>query len=461
MLTWNRERWPWTDLEQHIADIRQSAPSGDGTVIGEERWSVGSRKHIPIGTRFFIIKLGQTPKGIIGCGRTASEVYEDAHFDAAKAARGKKARYVRLAWDQLVDPVREGVLDVRQFSEPELRNVHWSSQQSGITIPTSAMPHLETRWNQFLAEKGLRPKEPAMKPEPYTLDQAQQGLFMESSELARIARTLAARKNIILQGPPGTGKSFVARRIAHLILGEKDPSRLEVVQFHQSYSYEDFIQGFRPADSGFRRSDGVFYRFCRRAMADPEGRPYVFVIDEINRGNIAAILGEVLLLIEADKRGPDHAITLTYSSQEDQSQTDRNRFYVPANVHLLGLMNTADRSLAVVDYALRRRFRFFTLWPQFNDRFRVHLAARGCEESLTNRIISRMNELNTEISEDFQNLGAGYQIGHSYFCPDEAEEPTEEWYREIIEGAIEPLLDEYFGVDNPERVREFRDWLLS
>ena len=157
------------------------------------------------------------------------------------------------------------------------------------------------------------------------------------------------------------------------MIGYKDPEKVCMVQFHQSYAYEDFIQGYRPSEEGgFERRDGVFLSFCREAAANAD-QPYVFIIDEVNRGNLSKIFGELLMLIEADKRDPEYAVPLTYSPEVEP-------FHVPANLYLIGMMNTADRSLAMVDYALRRRFSFHRLEPAFGtNQFRNYLNTAGCE----------------------------------------------------------------------------------
>ena len=294
----------------------------------------------------------------------------------------------------------------------------------------------------------------AARPKPYTYEDALSEVFLLPEQLTGILDALARKKNVILEGAPGVGKTFVARRLAWAFLGQRDYQRVEMVQFHQSYAYEDFIQGWRPcASGGFDRQNGVFHRFCARARSDPENR-YVFIIDEINRGNLAKVFGEVMMLIEADKRGPDFGIPLTYSPDE--------RFDIPENVFVLGMMNTADRSLAMVDYALRRRFSFVRLRPAFeNERFASYLIDDGVEEEVVQKIVTRMTDLNRVISEDTRNLGPGYEIGHSFFVPARDEEGRDDaWYQRIVRTEIEPLLHEYW-FDQPDLVADQIGKLLA
>lgn len=200
--------------------------------------------------------------------------------------------------------------------------------------------------------------------------------FISETDFLNTVSLLRRKKNIILQGPPGVGKTFIARKLAYEIMQEVKDANIEMVQFHQSYSYEDFIQGLRPTQKGgFDLRDGIFYSFCQRALAHPE-RPFFFIIDEINRGNLSKIFGELMMLIEADKREEKFALKLTYAEDEE------DRFYVPDNLYIIGTMNTADRSLAIVDYALRRRFAFVSLQPDYGSNFRSFLADKGLSEGI-------------------------------------------------------------------------------
>lgn len=287
----------------------------------------------------------------------------------------------------------------------------------------------------------------------YTIEDALEDLFIDEPQLRTILATLRNKRNLILQGAPGVGKSFIAERIAFASLGCADRSRVKTIQFHQSYGYEDFIQGWRPNEQGgFTLRNGHFYEFCRRAQADPT-RDYVLIIDEINRGNLSRIFGELMVLLEPDKRGSGFAMPLTYSPDET--------FYVPERLHIIGLMNTADRSLAMVDYALRRRFAFIAIEPSFaSANFERTLCQRGVSQELVNRIRARVHEVNRMIADDAANLGRGYVVGHSFFVPRNQIEDGDAWYRAIIEWEILPLLQEYW-VDDPARLERVRSLLLD
>jgi len=282
----------------------------------------------------------------------------------------------------------------------------------------------------------------------YSINDDTSELFMPKESFKEYLNILKTKKNIVLQGPPGVGKTFISKRLAYCLLGEKDDSKVKMIQFHQSYSYEDFIQGFRPTeDGGFKLTNGVFYKLCAQAESDPDSK-YVLIIDEINRGNLSKIFGELLMLIESDKR--EQTLSLTYSPDTD--------FSVPKNLYLIGTMNTADRSIAMVDYALRRRFSFIPLSPEFNVRFKEHLVSSGFKPAFCNKIISSLNALNDEIKSDKNNLGDGYQIGHSYFCPDGNGPFNSDWFNHRIKYEIEPLLKEYW-FDELERVESLVEGL--
>lgn len=285
----------------------------------------------------------------------------------------------------------------------------------------------------------------------YTLDDALETLFLDSDAAAEIILLWRAKKNIVLQGPPGVGKSYAAQRLAFALMGAEDRSRVGFVQFHQSYAYEDFVEGFRPTEHGFELRAGKFVEFCRKAEADPN-RTYVFIIDEINRGNLSKILGELMLLIEGDKRDPRWAMPLA---------SGKVPFHVPGNVHIMGLMNTADRSLAVVDYALRRRFGFVDIPPNLADpKFRQQLEDSGVSANLVSSIIERVGLLNNEIVKDTANLGPGFAIGHSFFCSGPLEGEDEHgWYLRIIQTEIAPLLREYW-FDNPVKAEHWKQQML-
>lgn len=275
---------------------------------------------------------------------------------------------------------------------------------------------------------------------PYTKFDFEREVY--GTDVIDLIEILEYKKNIILQGSPGVGKTYTGKRLAWAIMGEKDDNRIMQVQFHQSYSYDDFVMGLRPTENGgFRFEHGPFYEMCKRAAADISHRPYFFIIDEINRGNMSKVLGEMFSLIEKDHRNEE--IMLKYNGE---------LFSVPDNLYIIGTMNTADRGLVMLDYALRRRFAFITVEPKFRSNGFRQLMNYSNNQRF-NKIIRDIVELNKEICKD-EMLGPGFQIGHSYFCGHER--VTDSILKNIITFEILPLLDEYW-YDSPEKVSKWHE----
>ncbi len=271
----------------------------------------------------------------------------------------------------------------------------------------------------------------------YTKKDFLKDVYITEAKYDRLVSVLKKKKNIIMQGAPGVGKTFAAKRLAYSIMGKVDEERIEFVQFHQNYSYEDFVMGYKPVGDGFELKYGIFYRFCQKAANHPD-QDYFFIIDEINRGNMSKIFGELLMLIEADYR--DKRATLAYNGLS---------FSVPKRLHIIGMMNTADRSLAMIDYALRRRFSFFNMEPGFDSEGFINYQ-KGFANETFNTLLEHIKDLNREIMQD-KSLGKGFCIGHSYFC--NADECTDEWMKDIVDYDILPMLSEYWFDDSAKLQR--------
>jgi 5-methylcytosine-specific restriction protein B len=295
---------------------------------------------------------------------------------------------------------------------------------------------------------------------PYTIENIiADGCFLTSEELKEILDRWRLKMNLILQGPPGTGKTWLAKRLGFALVGSNDRetarSRLRVVQFHPSLAYEDFVRGWRPAGAGrLELVDGIMMQAIQAAESEPD-RPFVLVIEEINRGNPAQIFGEMLTLLEVSKRRRSEAIELAYRKDPGE------RVHVPENLYVIGTMNVADRSLAIVDLALRRRFAFIDLEPRFGDAWRAWCAHRGLENAILAEIEARIGGLNAEITAAI-SLGPQFRIGHSYVTPDTDAPITDgrAWFRARVETEIAPLLDEYW-YDAPETAKAAQVKLLA
>ena len=349
----------------------------------------------------------------------------------------------------------EYVYDEEWTQFPHIRKVDWThvgnrnidrtlalKTLTDVTFDQELVKRIET---SFLdSDDSVDIEEATVVFPEYSAEEFLKSVYMDRDQYNAIVGLLKTKKNIILQGAPGVGKTFVAKRLAYSMMGIKDVSRVKLVQFHQSYSYEDFIEGYRPSGAGFELVKGAFYSFCKKAAEDEEN-DYFFIIDEINRGNLSKICGELFMLIESDKRGSE--LQLLYS---------RELFYVPRNVHIIGMMNTADRSLAMLDYALRRRFAFVELRPAFDsDGFLEYCA--GLDNPKFKDLVRVVKSLNLAISED-ESLGEGFCIGHSYFCNMEADSCTDEALASIVDYELIPMLKEYW-FDEPSKVREWSDRL--
>ena len=365
----------------------------------------------------------------------------------SKKGRGKYLGYGVVTSDYIFD---EKEVDYKHKREVKwIKKGEWEVEGK---LPVKTLTNI-TQYSDYVEKLknklGIVPKSETPSATEFDVDKILENVFITNNDFQNIVDILATKKNIILQGSAGVGKTFIAKKIAQALQEDYSEENIEMIQFHQSYSYEDFIQGYRPNKDSFELKNGIFYEVCERAKKDTSV-PYFLIIDEINRGNLSKIFGELMMLIEADKRGEKNKIKLAYSSNE--------YFFIPDNLYIIGTMNTADRSLTIVDYALRRRFAFIKMRPKFNEQFHAFLSKKGLSKDIISSITNKMTTLNDIINSD-ESLGDGFEIGHSYFCSYKSGEHNK-WLSNVFKYEIIPLIEEYW-FDDKQLVEEYTSIIES
>ena len=349
-------------------------------------------------------------------------------------------RYLEIT-DRLKAKFKEKDCPVHSF--PELSFAAWEKDNLPPPPPEPPEPEPDP------------PPAPEPRAESYSVDNiSKEGCFLEPSRIDGIIKRLETKKNIVLQGPPGTGKTWLAKKLAFALMGVRNEDNVRSVQFHPSLSYEDFVRGWRPTGGGgLDLVDGPFLNMAETARRSPEEK-HVLVIEEINRGNPAQIFGELLTLLEADKRTEESALALSYPRDGE------GKIFIPENLYVIGTMNIADRSLALVDFALRRRFAFIDLEPALNDLWLKWCRdVCGMDDVVLRKIRDRIESLNRQISDD-PSLGPQFRIGHSYVTPNSRVDDPDDWFRQVVQTEIGPLLEEYW-FDSPEKAGEAEGKLLE
>ncbi len=391
--------------------------------------------------RRIAVNFEQAKKGDVVIGYEANPVKKIvALAKVARASDGETIAFEKT--EELESPI--SWFDFKDL--PELSGMEFMKNKNGsfFKLTKAEYDFLLDLIRQENPEPENNPIQQTYRCEPYSVEQFLREVFMTPEAYDSLTTLLKLKKNVILQGAPGVGKTFSAKRVAYSMMGIKDDSRIEMVQFHQNYSYEDFIMGYKPTESGgFELRNGLFYNFCKKAEANPD-EDYFFIIDEINRGNLSKIFGELLMLIEKNYRGTQ--IKLAYRNE---------LFSVPENLYIIGMMNTADRSLAMIDYALRRRFSFYPIKPGFDTEGFLKEIERHPDPRVA-KVIDAVKELNNRISDD-DSLGEGFCIGHSYFC---SQPEDDSWIESVVNHDLCPMLDEYW-FDSREKCRTEKNKLRN
>ena len=282
------------------------------------------------------------------------------------------------------------------------------------------------------------------------------GLSIDEPQFNEILEALREKKKVILHGGPGVAKTFVAKQLAFALTGSHDSERVQMLQFHQSDYYEDLLR-CRSSEPWTQPTPryGIFHQFCRQAQQEEgQWQPYVLIIDDINRDNLRNIVGDLTRLIKPENRWKRHTVRLADLEDADE------RFYLPENLHLIGIMSSAHFSPEMEDDALWQRFQFITIQPEFTSQAFINfLLECGASKDLVKKLISCMTCLNEEIAVD-ENLGPEYMIGRSYFYPRHGINPDEAWYCWVIEAEIMPLIRAYWSGDE-RKVERLRTYLLA
>jgi 5-methylcytosine-specific restriction protein B len=411
LLSWNPKNWDWTTL----ATDRASTSAGEAVTHDWRCASSAARE----GDHVFLMRTGVDPKGIVAFGLVARAPYVATHYDVEKAKDGKTTQFIDVEFIEIRDAAQDPIVPLESL-EREAPDQTWNPQSSGIAIKPKAARMLSRLWRDLSGERTEK-----------------------SSAVSRLDKAPDPGEplNLILYGPPGTGKTY---RLQHTYMPcYNEGDRFEFITFHQSYAYEDFVEGIRPVTINgnvtYEIRQGVLRRLCDRARKDPSRR-YALFIDEINRGNVAKIFGELITLVETDKRLSFDSNGKKVSGLEATLPYSGDRFGVPANVDLICTMNTADRSIALLDTALRRRFRFEELMPNARD---IDSQGSGTIPDGEGGEIDLRQLLNAVNARLTHFLHRDQTIGHAYFTKVKSFSDL----RTVIARAVLPLLQEYFYDD--------------